>query len=273
MVIPPSFAMSAPSTLTASLMEPFEKLANFLGELDQWELVLDRPHWQNYFASLGATAVATCRSIHLLVRADSTEGVAMLTRELFQLATRFVYCIEQKERALFAGLNQEMKQLVAIDTAQKQRRLFSTTARMRECVELKDLLGLPPDFSNEAKEPESGGNIGSLGAVIYKWLCLDAHNRPGAILAKHGSHVETDVLTPFGRVSREQVDQYLRFSAYAVGEMGRRYLRSAELFLGSDREKLMERLETLLLPLALKLEIAPVEEQLRRLAKPQAPAS
>jgi hypothetical protein len=244
---------------------PFEELINFLGSLAQSELTPNRPAWQNYLASLGITAVSTCRSIQVLVRADSTEGIAMLTRELFQLATRFINCIDNTEVALLQGIHQEMKQLKTIGDAQGKHTLALVDTRIRQCCEL--LQRLHADDSKMQKEPESGTLVGDLGVPIYKWLCLDAHNRPGAILAKHGEHIDQDRLTPFGAVSAEQVDQYLRFAAYAVGAICRHYLASTVNFVSSEREQHIEHLEGLLLPLAIEQNNSPSESALHEFAR------
>lgn len=199
----------------------------------------------------------------MLVRADSTEGIALLTRELFQLATRFINCIDNTEVALLQGIQKELGQLSIIEKAQGEHTLASVDARKRECHEL--LQRLNADVSKIQNEPESGTLVGDLGVPIYKWLCLDAHNRPGAILAKHGEHIDQDRLTPFGAVSAEQVDQYLRFAAYAVGAICRHYLASTENFVGTGREQHVEQLEGLLLPFAIDPNKLPSECALHKL--------
>jgi hypothetical protein len=250
-----------PETLP-NLFRPFGELIDFLTSLSTWELRGNRAHWENYLASLGLTAVAKSRSILVLIRADSTEGVGTLTRELFELATRFLFCIDKRDDALAAALRKEINQLKNVENG-----VWSTQSseRIKQCEQLLEQLAIQDSKLDEPKPQGEKGSPRTIENDIYQWLCLDAHNRPGAILDKHGGHINSHVLTPFGQVSNLQLNQYLRFAARALCNMAEPYLSSENLVEDASRVAFLVRLRELKSPFELEPTVAPVSHGLAKL--------
>jgi hypothetical protein len=231
----------------SSQLNNFGQLVNWAFGLASLTLKQERKAWENYAASLGIAAIRTCLSICTLARSGNTQGVPTLTREVYELATRFVFCVEKQEAALAAGLQKELQQLRRLGTTQINNGVHTIDVKpwiLSRETELKAMNFITPASLDE---PETGANLQSGDRERYQLLCLGAHNRPGALLAKYNHHFANDQLDPFQQELGAHVESYFYLAAEALHSALQSYLRSA-LFPENQAAARLVQLESLFAP-------------------------
>jgi hypothetical protein len=237
--------------------EEFGRFVDWLSEFSKqlkWNEPLD--HWQNYCAMLGVALVRNAMSVQSLSKSGFFQGQAAVTRQTFELATRFVFCVRKREVAWYAALKKELEQVNRICKIQTERTslVFNDASEWKSALEA--VLKCAPEATKHENEPETGDGLSESSVLAYKWLCLGAHERPRSLLIQYGSAISPRGIDVANPLNPALDVWHLKLCAHALYEAVYEYIRS-DLFTSDNKSETLRELAKPFRPLNLYI---PVEQ-------------